>query len=175
MELATRAQKLLPKNVASIRFTLRADERFLTDANFRYTHGLRFHDGNCQRLLHGHRNPIEVWQDSQRLPEWEAKLAEEWSDAHFVAAPTLRNRDALDLPMGMRQRQLPGKAEIQYSAPQGAFAASLPASRIVLLDCEPSIENIARTGHEFLTRAGLKGAFTVRAYEGLNKGASFTA
>lgn len=173
-ELSARARRLLPANVESVRFELRADPRFEREANFRYTHGLRFHDGNCQRLLHGHRNPIEVWQDGVRLPEWEVALAREWANAHFVAAATLKNRAELDLPCGARRPGLAGFGHVEYSAPQGSFSASLAASRLVLLECEPSIENIARTGHEFLRRAGLSGSFTVRAYEGLNKGAAYS-
>ena len=173
-ELERRARALLPANVLGVRFELREEARFTTEANFRYTHGLRYHDGNCQRLFHGHRNPIEVWQNNQRQPEWEKILASEWDDAHFVAMPTLTNRAELDMPLGQRQKLHAGTAEIEYSAPQGKFRASLPASRVVLLEVEPSIENIARIGHERLRAMGMRGGFTVRAYEGLNKGAAFS-
>lgn len=157
----------LPR-VSCVRFHLREDTRFLGEANFRYTHGLRLHEGNCQRLFHGHRNPVEVWVDGMRAPQWEGWLAREWDNAHFASLCTVKSGD---LPMGARQPKNPGQIEIAYRSPQGDFSAVLPASRVVLLEAEPSIENIARLGHELLAREGLAGHRVV-VFEGLNKGAA---
>jgi 6-pyruvoyl-tetrahydropterin synthase len=170
--LAAEAMNLMPANVTSVKITLVPESRFETQANFRYTHGLRLHNGNCQRLLHGHRNPIEVWVDGRRSPEWESFLGKEWEGAHFTYAPTLKNHGDLDLPLGRRSRR-PGTAWVEYSSPQGFFRAGIPAEKIVLLDTEPSIENIARISAERLKSEGVKNARVV-AYEGLNKGASFS-
>ncbi len=171
--LALQARAVLPANVEKIRFCLREDPRFAQEANFRYTHGLQFHDGNCQRLFHGHRNPIEVWAGAERLPALEAKLAQEWEGVHFASVSTLKNRAALDLPLGRRQFDHPGLAEISYRSPQGEFRAELPSNRIVLLEGEPSIENIAALGYQRLQAEGASPDIRVTAYEGLNKGASF--
>ncbi len=171
--LAAAAKAKLPANVREARFTLSSPARFSTEANFRYTHGLRFHDGNCQRLFHGHRNPIEVWVSGERAPKWEKLLATEWHDAHFVSAPTLVNRRALDLPLGVRQAGHPGTAEVMYQSGQGIFRALLPASRVILVENEPSIETMSELASETLVRHGLAGEFKVVAYEGLNKGAAF--
>jgi 6-pyruvoyl-tetrahydropterin synthase len=173
--LATLAREVLPSNVESVRFELREEARFEKEVNFRYTHGLRYHDGNCQRLFHGHRNPIEVWLNGARDPAQEAFLAEQWEGAHFTSVATLVNKAELDLSLGIRFPKHAGVAEISYEAPQGHFSAKIPAARIVLLETEPSIENIAKLGHELLRREGVVGELTVRAYEGLNKGASFTS
>lgn len=167
--LEAEALRLLPKNVRRIRFQLREETRFLTDANFRYTHGLRLHEGNCQRLFHGHRNPVEVWIDGARVREWENWLAREWSDAHFAHRATVSGGD---LVLGERRPHARGFAEISYTSPQGFFRAWIPAARLIVLETEPSIENIARLGYERLEKEGLVG-HTVVAYEGLNKGASF--
>lgn len=173
-ELASRARAVLPANVEGVRFELREESRFARDANFRYTHGLRYHDGNCQRLFHGHRNPVEVYVDGARNEEWELLLATEWEGAHFTAAATLTNRAELDLPLGVRVFNHPGTAEIAYTSPQGIFRSAMPAARLVLLEREPSIENISRAGFDLLRRKGVTGALVVRAYEGLNKGASYS-
>lgn len=172
--LARIAMAKLPANVKEARFTLTSSPRFSTEANFRYTHGLRFHDGNCQRLFHGHRNPVEVWVNGARAAEWEKKIAAEWHDAHFVSLPTLANRTSLDLPLGVRQLQHPGMAEVMYSSAQGMFRASLPASRVILVANEPSIETMSVLAADTLKRMGLGGEFKVVAYEGLNKGAAFS-
>ncbi|MGZ6290543.1 MAG: 6-carboxytetrahydropterin synthase [Bdellovibrionota bacterium] len=174
-ELASLARAALPTNVEGVRFELREDTRFEKDANFRYTHGLRYHEGNCQRLFHGHRNPIEVFVAGKREEKWEAFLAEQWEGAHFTSAPTLVNRDALDLQLGVRAPKHTGTAEISYGAPQGNFSAKIPAARVVLLENEPSIENIAKLGHDLVRGKGVSGELCVRAYEGLNKGASFSS
>jgi len=168
--LEKEAMQRLPANVKGVKFLLRPEARFDSEPNYRYTHGLRLHDGNCQRLLHGHRNPVEVWRGSERVRALEEFLAAEWENAHFTFAPTLVSK--LDLPLGRRQKALPGLAEIAYDSPQGSFRAHLPAARIILLSTEPSIENIARLGAERLQAEG-HGLLRVVAYEGLNKGASF--
>lgn len=171
--LSSEAKGRLPSNVHGIRFSLRQDPRFLKEPNYRYTHGLRLHEGNCQRLLHGHRNPVEVWIDGCRSEKWESFLAEQWDDAHFTYVPTLENAAELDLSLGKRSPYHKGMAVVQYSSPQGRFRATIPASRLVLLEEEPSIENIARLGSRLLQAQGIENVRVV-AYEGLNKGASFT-
>jgi 6-pyruvoyl-tetrahydropterin synthase len=167
------AREKLPKNVEAVRFRLEQEARFFQEPNFRYTHGLRLHEGNCQRLIHGHRNPIEVWLGNDRLTQWEEFLALEWAGAHFAFAPTLRNT-SLDLPLDRRLEKHQGIAEIGYESPQGEFWAEIPASRVILLDQEPSIENIARLGVRRLRESGAPKGIRVVAYEGINKGASFS-
>ncbi len=112
--LAQLAKAKLPANVEGVRFRLSSPGRFQGEASFRYTHGLRFHGGNCQRLFHGHRNPVEVWAKGARHPGWEARLASEWDGAHFVAVSTLRNARELDLPLGQRRPEHKGPAEVAY-------------------------------------------------------------
>jgi 6-pyruvoyl-tetrahydropterin synthase len=170
--LARLARAVLPANVEGVKFRLSSPARFLGEASFRYTHGLRYHTGNCQRLFHGHRNPVEVWVDGARSPHWEARLSAEWDGAHFVAAPTLLNRAALDLPLGERRASHDGMAEIAYTGSQGVFRGRIAASRVVLTGAEPSIETMSALGLERLKSWGLRGAVRVVAYEGLNKGAA---
>jgi 6-pyruvoyl-tetrahydropterin synthase len=173
--LAALAPARMPANVSRVRFTLRTPNRFLREASFRYTHGLRFHDGNCQRLFHGHRNPVEVWIGAKRSAEWEATLAGEWDGAHFVAVPSLKNLKELDLPLGRRIPAHEGVAVVDYSSSQGSFSARIPASRVVLTAAEPSIETMSALALERLRGMGLRGEVRVVAYEGLNKGASSSA
>lgn len=172
--LANYALPRLPKNVSAVRFFLREDPRFQVEPNFRYTHGLRLHQGNCQRLFHGHRNPIEVWVKGERSKDWEAELASEWENAHFARESTVENRASVDLPLGERRKNLTTSAIVSYQSPQGLFRAEIPASRIVLLPSEPSIEKIAEASLQWLLRRGLQDEFRVVAYEGLNKGYSVT-
>ncbi|HEY8279837.1 MAG TPA: 6-carboxytetrahydropterin synthase [Bdellovibrionota bacterium] len=169
------AKAKVPANVAEVKFTLTSPLRFQGEASFRYTHGLRFHDGNCQRLFHGHRNPVEVWLKGVRDPGWEARLAAEWMDAQFVTASTCKNREALDLSLGRRVSGHPGMAEVEYRGSQGSFLARIPASRVILTEAEPSIETMSELATAQLRAWGLKDPVRVVAYEGLNKGAAFTS
>ena len=147
----------LPPNVRSMRCHLARDARAEQQASFAYTHGLRHHDGNCQRLLHGHRGVFVVIWDGIRDPELEGWLVRRFDGAHFAAA-----------------RDVSGSA-VAYRAAQGDFTALLPANRIVPLHVEPTIENIATFAFEELVREQrLDGRrLMVRAYEGPNKGAMY--
>lgn len=172
--LARLALEKLPKNVTGAKFSLSSPARFESEANFRYTHGLQYHEGNCQRLFHGHRNPIEVYIAGKRSPAWEARLAAEWEGAHFVAAATLKNRAELDLPLGARVADHKGIGEISYESSQGKFVGLLPVSRLVITETEPSIETMSALACRRIRSWGENAEIRVVAYEGLNKGAAFT-
>ena len=160
--IAQRIQQLvaphLPPNVGSWRCHLAQDARAEQQASFAYTHGLRHHDGNCQRLLHGHRGVFVVIWDGIRDPELESALVRRFDGAHFASG-----------------RDVSGDA-VAYRAAQGDFTALLPAGRIVPMAVEPTIENIAQLAFDDLVRGqGLDARrLMVRAYEGPNKGAMFS-
>ena len=70
----TEAIKLtLPSNVKGCQITLRHEH--IDGAWYRYSHGLKKHDGACQRIAHGHRSRIEILVDNLRSPELESKWA----------------------------------------------------------------------------------------------------
>ncbi len=169
-------EKIRPKlseNVSRVKILLREEALFSSDANFRYTHGLRMHDGNCQRLIHGHRNLIEVFVDQKKSPTHEKFLAEKFANVHFAAKTVVQNLAELDLPFGERQLANPKQARIFYSAPQGSFLADIPARDIILLEAEPSIENITNYAWQLLHKEFkiAPPSLEVHGYEGLQKGA----
>lgn len=171
--LEARLAEVLPANVHGVRITLAPEPRCSTEASFRYTHGLKHHDGNCQRLLHGHRNVIEALWDGRRDAELEAFLAATFADAHFAHAGDVEDFEASGLVLGTRDAARPGFVSIRYRAAQGEFAARLPAARLIAFEVEPSIENMTRRAWELVReRFELDGArLVVRGYEGLQKGA----
>ena len=74
---------LLPEYASSL--SIRAYPETTQGAYYHYTHGLKKHYGNCQRIAHGHRSRIEIWQNNQRAFHFE----QEWSrllNARFLGS-----------------------------------------------------------------------------------------
>lgn len=99
-------------------------------AFYHYSHGLQKHDGNCQRIAHGHRSKIEVYLDDQRNEDLEQVWADKFKDiyigseSHLIEACETVHHYA-------------------YSAPQGEFAIALPSSVCYLIDTDSTVELIA--------------------------------
>ena len=72
---------VLPDNVDGIALTLRNE---LHEAPYyHYSHGLKKHDGNCQRIAHGHRSPINVFENGIAAPKWDEYWAKRWKDIYL--------------------------------------------------------------------------------------------
>ena len=54
----------LPDNVQGLTLVLRPEN--IANDYYHYTHGLKLHDGNCQRIAHGHRSKIQIFVDNQK-------------------------------------------------------------------------------------------------------------
>ncbi len=139
---------------------LRADEP-RTGVCFQYTHGLPGHDGNCQRLLHGHSGRVQVLADGVHQLELEKHLAQKIlpRQVHFLNSQHIT---AQGRHIGMA-----------YESGQGYFAATLPRAQAIVLPArESSIEAITH-----YLAAQLRQRFTPMArteiicYEGMDKGA----
>ena len=148
----------MPANVRTIDVHLHPDARAQLAPSFCYTHGLRAHDGNCQRLLHGHCGTFHTTWDGKADTELAQWLARRFDGAHFAA-----------------QRDVRGSL-VAYVAEQGAFDLVMPHGRVVAIDAEPSIENLTRIAFEtVVNERHLDGnRLVVSAYEGSRKGACFS-
>jgi 6-pyruvoyl-tetrahydropterin synthase len=80
----------LPENVQDIDIVLR-DEVILTPF-YHYTHGLKKHDGNCQRIAHGHRSKILITENGEQSEKWQSYWADRWSDIYIGS-----NEDVVDV------------------------------------------------------------------------------
>src|SRR5690349_6848090 len=56
--------KAVPKSVTKVAVKLRPEA--ITGAYYHYTHGLKKHEGQCQRIAHGHRSKLEVRVNGRR-------------------------------------------------------------------------------------------------------------
>ncbi|MDR5865641.1 6-carboxytetrahydropterin synthase [Halomonas koreensis] len=148
-----------PARVEAIRLTL-SDEP-IDGAAYTYSHGLRRHAGNCQRIAHGHRSRLHVWQDGERRPALEAEWAERLADRYLV--------DEADVAEGLDASFL-GRLTSRYTAAQGRFALSLPRERCVVMPTPTTVEHIAAwLAGEIARETGR--ATRVQAFEGIDKGA----
>ncbi len=132
----------------------------IDSAFYHYSHGLKKHEGNCQRIAHGHRSKIAIWADDIGSPALENDWASRLRDIYLGT-----REDLVDEPEGGAY------CRFAYSAPQGEFELTLPRRCCYLMDTDTTVELIAdhiarETQAEYPTSR-----IRVQAYEGLNKGA----
>lgn len=154
----------LPDNVQAIRLTLRDEQ--IEGPHYQYSHGLKHHDGNCQRIAHGHRSRIEIYRDGVRNPQLETNWAERWRDIYIGTRTDLL--DSFEQAGILYHR-------FGYTANQGLFQLELPAARVYLIDTDSTVENLAQHIADTLKTEQPTASFRVRAYEGVDKGAIGTA
>ena len=149
-------EERLPGNVTGIGVHL--EEEAIDGFYYHYSHGLKHHGGNCQRIAHGHRSRIVILRDGIRAPDLEEEWAERWNDIYIGSLEDLQ--DASD-----------DYHHYSYSSSQGAFEMTLPAICCDLINADSTVENIAQHIADQLKTAHPASSFEVHAYEGINKGA----
>lgn len=159
----------LPGNIKDLTLTLRQER--IDGAFYHYSHGLKKHDGNCQRIAHGHRSPIEILVDGERDEELELNWAERWADIYLG---TEEDQVALsELVLSERASGELGEHHLgfKYVAPQGLFQLAMPASEVEMIDTDTTIELLAHyIAREVKKSVGDK-FIKIVAYEGVGKGA----
>ena len=164
--------KRLPGNIKDLSLTLRSER--IEGAFYHYSHGLKKHDGNCQRIAHGHRSPVEILVDGERDEELEFNWAERWADIYLG---TEEDRVALgELALSERAEASLKEGDahyigFRYVAPQGLFQLAMPAAEVEMIDTDTTIELLAHyIAREVKKQVGDKFVKIV-AYEGVGKGA----
>ena len=164
--------KRLPGNIKDLSLTLRSER--IEGAFYHYSHGLKKHDGNCQRIAHGHRSPVEILVDGERDEELEFNWAERWADIYLG---TEEDRVALgELALSERAEASLKEGDahyigFKYVAPQGLFQLAMPAVEVGVIDTDTTIELLAHyIAREVKKQVGDKFVKIV-AYEGVGKGA----
>ncbi len=158
--IADAVRAALPANVTGVTVTLHEEE--VTGASYHYSHGLRQHAGNCQRIAHGHRSRIEIFRDGRRDLALEAAWATRWRDVYIgTRSDLIATTETEGLPYH----------RFGYAGSQGAFELELPAEACYLIDTDSTVENIARHVAERLASEHPGARYRVRAFEGVDKGA----
>lgn len=151
---------IVPPNVKDAHIRLRNE--MMDGPSYHYSHGLKKHDGNCQRIAHGHRSKIVIEENGHRSPYWEQYWAECFRDIYIGTMQDVVNRTSHD-----NVRYL----HFAYGAQQGYFTLTLPTSRCYLIPTDSTVEHIASYIASELRKRQPDHEFRVRAYEGVAKGA----
>jgi 6-pyruvoyl-tetrahydropterin synthase len=146
----------LPKGVTSFEIALRHETT--NDATYHYVHGLKKHDGNCQRIAHGHRSRIQIQRNGTRDSALEQAWATDWKTAY------LGTQEDID-------RVEDGMTHFAYVSQQGPFTLAYPSARCRIIPTDSTVECIATHIAATLKEREPQADFIVRAYEGVQKGA----
>ncbi|WP_432697485.1 6-carboxytetrahydropterin synthase [Marinobacterium sp. YM272] len=150
---------LFPEQVKGVQ--LEFVPEVIEGAYYHYSHGLQQHEGNCQRIAHGHRSRIQVLRNGARDSALEARWAETFRDIYIGTRAHLKAGGDTH--------------HYVYDAPQGHFELSLPARCCYDIDTESTVEQIAQHLAGQIKAAYPQDAIEVRAFEGIGKGAIATA
>ncbi len=150
----------LPNNLSGIKLTLYPEA--INGAYYHYSHGLKRHLGDCQRIAHGHRSAITIAVNGQRNPLLENDWAALWKDIYIGT-----EEDLLTTEMINGHEHL----TFGYTAQQGDFELTIPKKCCYIIKSDTTAELIVK--HIAETLAAQYPGQTVRviAYEGFNKGA----
>lgn len=167
--------ELLPDNVGKLTLTLRNE--VITDSYYQYSHGLKKHAGNCQRIAHGHRSTLAIYLDGKRRADCEHYWADRWRNIYLGSQDDIT--EVLRLNLSEQGQSLITREHVafSYQASQGWFEMALPAHCCEILPMDTTVECLA----EYLAyqtaemlksvNSNEQGRLKVVAYEGIGKGA----
>jgi 6-pyruvoyl-tetrahydropterin synthase len=171
--LTTIILEQLPANVQGLTLTLRPEN--ISSDYYHYTHGLKLHDGNCQRIAHGHRSKIDLFKNNQRDEALEKQWCLRWKDIYIASEADRVEKNAIELSEHAIQNLTDDYQYFAYTAPQGKFDIAVSSKVLDVVDCDSTVELLA----DFIARQlknkneeqGNNDTFKVIAYEGVGKGA----
>ena len=151
---------ILPDNVSKIELKLRPE---VIPSNFyHYAHGLKKHYGDCQRIAHGHRSKIDIWENNEYSKQWSSHIAEIWKDIYLATEEDIKESTTIN------------NVEywvFEYHANQGLFQLTIPKQRCYLIKTDTTVELIADYLAHYLKQQSPQSNFKVKAFEGVDKGA----
>lgn len=125
---------------------------------YHYSHGLKKHQGQCQRIAHGHRSKLLVWRNNQLCVHSIREFAEKWRDIYIGTKEDCTSEDDLHL-------------SFTYIARQGRFQLTLPKRCCYLINSDTTVELIAAHLAGTLKQRYPGDEICVQAFEGIGKGA----
>ncbi|MFD2166752.1 6-carboxytetrahydropterin synthase [Thalassotalea euphylliae] len=159
----------MPENVSGLHLTLRPEK--IEGDFYHYTHGLKKHDGNCQRIAHGHRSTIQVLNNGKRDASIERYWCDRWEDIYLATDDDEISRDKIELSAHALEDLTPDHRYFSYYAPQGRFDIAVEEKVLEVVDCDSTVELLADYIARQLKAMHMDNDITVVAFEGVGKGA----
>jgi 6-pyruvoyl-tetrahydropterin synthase len=157
----------LPDNVEGIELMLRAE--VINSPYYHYTHGLKKHDGNCQRIAHGHRSKVIVFEEQSESLVWQEYWAKRWSDIYIGSEEDLvelSQTDFAESQIDFTQHYI-----FAYESSQGRFELLIPKAESEVITTDTTVECLAQYMVSEQKRLNPELSFKVLAFEGVGKGA----
>jgi 6-pyruvoyl-tetrahydropterin synthase len=145
----------LPINVTDIRIQLRTEK--IKGVEYQYSHGLKKHQGNCQRIAHGHRSTLNIWQNNIASPQLETEWASLFKDIYIGTREDIQSENELCITF-------------KYESAQGEFEIALSPEAVYLIETDSTVEWIANHIASELKNRYPESRFKVKAFEGVGKG-----
>ncbi|GGY66403.1 hypothetical protein GCM10011613_07920 [Cellvibrio zantedeschiae] len=156
----TQLKSLFPESVAKLELNFTQED--ISGASYHYSHGLKKHLGNCQRIAHGHRSRIDIWENGVKSAELEHSWAERWRDIYIGTRADIQSAPV----HGGRPYY-----HFAYVSQQGPFELTIPQSCCYLIDTDSTVELIAQHFALATKTERPNSVIRVKAFEGINKGA----
>lgn len=154
----TQLKPLFPDSID--RLTLRFTPESISGPYYHYSHGLKKHAGNCQRIAHGHRSKIEIWRNGELSIADMERWGREWQDIYIGSEDDLSRGNTDESTL-----------HFAYQAQQGHFSLTMPKDHCYLINTDSTVEFIAAHIAGRLKSETPADTIRVKAYEGLAKGA----
>lgn len=154
----------LPGNVKKVELELRCED--ISGFYYHYTHGLKKHDGNCQRIAHGHRSKIQIFENGMKHLRLEKEWSTRWRDIYLATEE--------DKVSGSQLTWLTSdesQVGFSYESTQGLFELVMPKNLVYVIEEDTTVELIAQYVAQQLKRHNPDNKYKVIAYEGVAKGA----
>ena len=153
-------KRLFPDSVAQLELHFTKEET--PGSYYHYSHGLKKHLGNCQRIAHGHRSRIDIWENGEKSAELEELWAKRWTDIYIgtradIKAESVHNNTPY--------------FQFAYTSQQGPFELTIPKSCCYLIDTDSTVELIAQHFAQATKVERPQSTIRVKAFEGIHKGA----
>lgn len=148
----------MPSNVHKLKITLREEK--IDIPYYHYSHGLKKHYGNCQRMAHGHRSKIEIWENEQLSSKWMSHWSKLWKDIYIASVEDMALEDE-------------HVYHFKYQSSQGIFEMQLPKTCCYLLDGDTTVERLAEHIGRKIKSNSPHSSIKVKAYEGYQKGSLY--
>ncbi|MCK8122416.1 6-carboxytetrahydropterin synthase [Pseudoalteromonas sp. 2CM32C] len=154
----------LPSNIEKIELSLKPEHS--QSFYYHYSHGLKKHDGNCQRIIHGHRSQIGISLDGISMPRLQKEWAMQWEDIYLATS-----EDQIE-PQNLKYISArDNDVCFAYTSAHGYFEMAISETRCDILPIDTTVECIAGYIAGQVKAKHPEQNVKITAYEGVGKGA----